>query len=201
MSFQFPPSPSPGELYSFNGKTWSWDATNGVWVFVGGSAAGPTGSTGPNIWSQTGTAIYYTAGNVGIGTTNPSLSFDVVGNTRLGGQLDLRSYIETETAPTISGNSLTLDLSTGSIFDVALNNNITTLSITNVPATASRAVSFVIIFTGDGTARAVTWPPSFRWVNNLPPTITSTNGKRDVFAFLSTDNGTSWNAFVSGQNI
>jgi hypothetical protein len=116
--------------------------------------------------------------------------------------MDIRSYVEVESAPTISSGTLTLDLANSMVFDVALNASVTTLTISNVPATAARAISFVLILTADGTPRTVAWPASFRWANgNTAPSITSTNAKRDIFTFLSTDNGTSWNAFITGQNI
>jgi hypothetical protein len=112
----------------------------------------------------------------------------------------LTSPKETRTAPTISGGTLTLDLSTASIFDVSLNAAITTFSITN-PAASGTAHGFVLTFTADGTARAVTWGASIKWPGGTAPTLTSTNGKKDVFAMFSTDGGTSWNAVTVGQSL
>ncbi len=123
------------------------------------------------------------------------------GNTIFNNWVDLKVYTEVETAPTISAGTLTLDLSTSSIFDVSLNNNITTLTISNIPATSGKATGFVLILTADGTLRSVDWGSLVRWANNTPPTITSTNTKRDVFTFFTTDNGTSYNGFITGQNI
>lgn len=103
-------------------------------------------------------------------------------------------------APTISSGTLTLDLNTATVFDVSLNANITTLTLSNVQSTG-RSSSFVLIFTADGTARSVTWPGSFKWPGSVAPTITSTSGKKDVFVFFTVDGGTSWQAFISGQNF
>jgi hypothetical protein len=107
---------------------------------------------------------------------------------------------ETTTSPTISGGTLTLNLNTATVFAVALNANITTLTLTNVQA-AGKTSSFVLMFTADGTVRSVTWPVSFHWPGGTAPTLTTTNGKEDVFTFFTTDGGTNWQAFISGQNL
>lgn len=155
-----------------------------------------------------GTASYFvTNGNFGVGNSTPTHklrvegSFSVTGNSTFDTWVDLKNYVEVDSSPTIITNTLTLDLSNSMVFDVALNAAINTLNITNTPSTASRAVSFVLIFTADGTPRAVVWPNSVRWPGNTAPTLTSTNNKRDIFTFLTTDAGTSWNSFISGQNI
>lgn len=106
----------------------------------------------------------------------------------------------TRTAPTISSGTLTLDLNTATVFDVALDANITTLTISNVQS-SGRTSSFVLILTADGTARSVTWPASFLWPSGTAPTLTSTNGKKDVFTVFTVDGGTTYQAFISGQNL
>jgi hypothetical protein len=105
-----------------------------------------------------------------------------------------------QTAPTISAGTLTLDLNTASVFAVSLNAAITTLTLSNTQ-TSGLTSSFVLVFTADGTARAVTWPISFKWPSATAPTLTSTLNKRDVFVFFTYDGGTSWHAFTSGQNL
>lgn len=112
----------------------------------------------------------------------------------------LRDYSETVSSPTISAGTLTLNLETSNIFTVSLNAAITTLTISNPPASGSGG-SFTLIFTADGTARAVTWPASIKWAGGTAPTITSTSGKVDSFAFFSSDGGTNWQGYVGGQNF
>ena len=125
------------------------------------------------------------------------------GTQDLGGNLitqpKLQAYRETSTAPTISSGTLTLDLSGSNFFAVSLNAAITTLTISNTPA--GSAASFTLELTADGTARAVTWGAAIKWSGGTAPTLTSTSGKKDVFAFYSNDGGTTWQGFIGGQNF
>lgn len=108
--------------------------------------------------------------------------------------------INLATSPTITDNKLSIDLSTYTVFEINLLQNITQITVSNVPAAGIMA-SFMIIFNGDGTARTVVWPSSFRWPNGLAPSLTSTLNKKDAFVFFSTDGGNNWEAFISGQNL
>jgi hypothetical protein len=69
------------------------------------------------------------------------------------------------------------------------------------PPAANNAGSFVLIFTADGTPRGVAWGASVSWPGGTAPTLTSTNGKKDVFGFISLNGGTNWYGFIGGQNI
>lgn len=106
----------------------------------------------------------------------------------------------TRTAPSISAGALTLDLQTATVFDVSLNAAITSITISNIPSSGSTG-SFILMLTADGTARAVTWPGSFKWPNGTAPTLTSSSGKTDIITCITDDGGTSWYAFISGQNF
>ena len=44
MAIDFPSSPSVNDLYTFNGKTWKWNAVAGI--SLGGTVVGATGSQG-----------------------------------------------------------------------------------------------------------------------------------------------------------
>lgn len=111
----------------------------------------------------------------------------------------VKNLSEVSASASISAGTLTLDLSTAGIFYVSLNANITTLTISNTQTIGASA--FTLIFTADGTPRSVTWGSSIFWPSGTAPTLTSTNGKEDVFSFLTLDGGTTWNGFVGGQNL
>ena len=145
----------------------------------------------------------------GYSTSNPSGYITAGANTFTGAQnlqdnelirAKLRDYSETVSSPTISAGTLVLNLETSNIFTVSLNAAITTLTISNPPASGSGG-SFTLIFTADGTARAVTWPASIKWAGGTAPTLTSTSGKADSFAFFTSDGGTNWQGYVGGQNF
>lgn len=130
--------------------------------------------------------------------TQASSSVSITGGTVAG--VKFTDYTEAKTAPTISSGTLTLNLNDAQVFDVSLNANITTLTISNTDATSNTVNAFTLIFTMDGTARTVTWPAAVKWAGGTAPTLTSTNAKKDVLSFMSPDNGTTWLGFVGGQN-
>jgi hypothetical protein len=109
-------------------------------------------------------------------------------------------YAETTSTVAISSGSLTLNLDNGNIFLVSLNANVTSITISNINSSSSVAQSFSIVFTADGTQRTVSWPASVKWPSGSGPTLTSTNGKKDVYHFMTLDGGTTWLAFVGGKN-
>jgi len=103
-------------------------------------------------------------------------------------------------SPAISSNILTLNVATSAVFSVNLNSSITTLTINGVQPSGNTS-SFVLVFTYTGTPYAVSWPSSVRWPSGTAPTLTNTNLKRDIFTLFTYDNGTNWQAFISGQNL
>lgn len=131
----------------------------------------------------------------------------VSGSIFLSGSLNTPVFVDYEERFSTPGISiapspgvLILNLANGNVFDVALNANITTLTISSPPA-ANNAGSFVLIFTADGTPRVVSWGASILWPGGIAPTLTSTNGKKDVFGFVSLNSGTNFLGFIGGQNI
>jgi hypothetical protein len=138
---------------------------------------------------------------LGLGTiaTQAASSVSITGGTL--SAVKITDYTEPKTAPTISSGTLTINLNDAQVFDVSLNANITTLTISNVDSSSNTVNAFTLIFTMDGTARTVTWPAAVKWPGGTGPTLTSTNGKKDVLSFLSPDNGTTWLGFIGGQNF
>lgn len=112
----------------------------------------------------------------------------------------LQYYNEPTSSPSISGNTLSLDLSLAQVFNVSLNAGISAFIVTNVPQTASRAIGFSLFLTADGTARGISWGSAVKWPSAIPPTLTTTNNKTDILSFTTLNGGTSWFGSVAGQN-
>ena len=117
-----------------------------------------------------------------------------------------------EGTATLSGTSLSVDLSTGRTFEVDLqgaSGNIATFNITNF-AGSTYVSEFILNVKQGSTARSILWG-SLTGVNPLwagdggsagtGPNITSTIDKIDIYKFSSWDGGTTWYGRVIGQNF
>lgn len=168
-----------------------------------------TDSGSVRIWHDTG-SVWEELAYLPAGASPTFTGLTVNGTSALNGPVGMADYTltrpvikdygETRTTPSISGGTLTLNLENGNVFGVALNANITTLTIQN-PSASGTACSFTVSFTADGTLRTITWPAAVKWAGGVSPTMTSTNGKVDILTFVTWDAGTNWYGFVAGQNF
>lgn len=92
-------------------------------------------------------------------------------------------------SPSISSGTLTLDLSTGRFFNVSLNANVTTLTVSNVPSSVMTLIRLAL--TQDSTGgRSFIWPSSIRSIQT--PVVFKTAGYTSIFDLYTTDGGTTW---------
>ncbi len=181
--------PTAGQALMYNGSVWT--ASAALFAYTYGSSA-PTGGSDGDIYLQTDVVALQipSVSATNLSATNGDLS-----------SIKLTDYSESKSSPTISASALTLNINNSQVFTVALNSNISTLTISNVESRANTAQGFTLILTADGTARTITWPASIKWPSGTGPTLTSTNNKVDILSFLTPDNGTTWYGFVGGQNF
>ena len=104
---------------------------------------------------------------------------------------------EESTAITSSSNAATINLRDGNVFTHTLTENVT-YTYSN-PAASGRASAFILKVTQDSSARTITWPSSVDWAAATAPTLTTTSGGVDVFAFITVDGGTNYYGFTLGQ--
>ncbi len=111
---------------------------------------------------------------------------------------EMKDYSETYSSPSISSSALTLNLENGNVFNVSLDSDVTTFTISNPPA-SGKTGSFTLVLTADGTPRTITWGGNIKWGSVGSPTLTSDSGRSDIFSFMSLDGGSNWYAFIAGQ--
>lgn len=181
-----------------SGSVKLWYDTGSVWEETSAPAAAAGTLTGTTLASNVVDSSLETLGTLDNLTMAGSGTANLQDGTLL--RPVIKDYGETRTTPTINVGTLTLNLENGNVFGVALNANVTTLTIQN-PSASGTACSFTLAFTADGTLRTVTWGASVKWAGGVAPTLTSTNGKVDIFVFTTWDAGTTWYAFTAGQNF
>jgi hypothetical protein len=164
------------------------------WRYVSTGPIGATGIQGATGPSGGATGSTGATGPAGVFPTNASFT-----TLSTSGEASFGSLVETKSTPAISAGTLTLNLSTATLFYTTLN-AITSVVFSNTP-TSPKVFSFTLQFVANGTPYAVTWPTSVKWQNGISPTITSINNKIDTFTFLTHDGGTTWFGFISGQNF
>lgn len=172
--------------------------TNGLKIYGAGLPA-----TGVNT---------FTLPFVGTGTEYPNATIEIVFSTNNGiipprwlitgsnmGSLTTPQQV-LSIAAAITAGALTLNQEAAGYFTVANNANITTFNITN-PAPAGLLNAIQVELTANGTPYTQVYPSGTVWAGGVAPTLTTTNGKRDLLQFESRDGGTTWFGFVLGQNF
>ena len=167
------------------------------------------GTAGDQI--QAGTWVENDSGNVTAGGTldmnGYTITLDAVtlsGTVSAADQLIQRPKFQDVSETVVTANSTTTytcNLESGNVFKITLTGNCT-FTFSNPPATGSYG-AFRLELIQDGTgSRSATWPASVDWPSGSAPTLTSTatTGK-DVLFFETTDGGTTWLGYVSGQDF
>jgi len=126
-----------------------------------------------------------------------------------------KNILERKGTTVINGNTLTIDLATGSHFEVELDGltqNIEYFLINNTNSTANTISSFYMKVIQGTVDRTFIWSgmANIKWPTNFgdgslsgidPPIITSGNNKEDLFKFTSYDNGSTWYASIIGMDF
>ena len=101
---------------------------------------------------------------------------------------------------TSSSGSLTLDLSSGSFFSLTLSENVTGITVSNLPSSGT-VQSFTLKVIQASSVKSITWPSAFKWAGGLEPTLSSGNSDVDIFTFFTHDAGSNIYSFVAGKSM
>jgi hypothetical protein len=207
--------------YNFNHPTLSSDVTltyptsSGTFALEGAGGFSVNNAGANRILFSDGTTSAATASaNVSIYTTGVSTGLHVTGSIYNSGSLRFNNTgsgvfaqiinvrkIDEYLFPAklaIVGNTLTIPLNSGSIFDCDLNAAINTFNIINSPAGGG---GFTIRFTiGGAPPYNIVWAP-VKWPGGTPPTPSGVIGAVDIYSAVTTDGGTNWYGFEGGLNF
>lgn len=112
---------------------------------------------------------------------------------------ELQDYSETLPTPSSASGTLTLDLETGNVFKVVLTEDVSTLAISNWPASGKFGTCTIIIIQ-DSTPRTFAFT-GVLWPGGAAPTVSTGSGAIDVVTITSYDAGTTKLGFVGGQDF
>ena len=136
---------------------------------------------------------------IGLGSavgTTPAISIDE--NQDIVANQEFRAVSYNDTYVSVaSGASPAINCETGNYFKHVLDQN-ATFTFSN-PPTSGTGYSFVLHLVQDSTSRTVTWPSEVDWAAATAPTISAGSGDDDFFVFATSDGGTIWYGFTSGQ--
>lgn len=147
------------------------------------------------------------------GTTADSALQDVVDDTtpQLGGDLDAQGndisnpnivdYSVESAGPSSASGTLTLDYTTGPDFDVTLDENVTTITLSNLPASGTLGkISLSLTQDGSGS-HTVAFPAGWLWPSGSAPTMPAVAGDDLEIIIWTRDGGTTVKAADIGQEF
>ena len=166
-------------------------------VTIGGTTAGAITATD---LTSTGTINFTGATISNAGTiTTADINGGSIDGTTIGGSVAgavTATTIKASNNVTQSTGTLTLDCSTGNAFSFTPSQNITTLTITNVPASGD---AYSMVLKIGGSAYTIAWGAAVKWAGGQAPALSSSN--HDVIVLMTVDGGTTWYGFISAQDM
>jgi trimeric autotransporter adhesin len=114
---------------------------------------------------------------------------------------ELRDYAETSPTTAVSAGVVTIDLAAGSVFEVLLAADVTSLILLDPPAAGLAGAATLILRQDAAGGRTVTWPASVMWAGGVPPAVTAAADAIDVCTLVTRDGGATWLGFPGGQDF
>ena len=130
----------------------------------------------------------------------PNTGGTITANVSITGSIKPTIYQDTFSNVAISSGTVVYDLNEASIFRTVLTEDAT--STFSNPPSQNTALSFVIQIEGFGQANTFTWPSNVKYKDNTAPTIDTTTGYINTFAFYTWDSGATYvGTAIVGQYV
>lgn len=112
---------------------------------------------------------------------------------------EIRDYAETRNANATASGSVTVDLENGNVHELTLTGSITTLTISNPPASGKAGNLTLILKQGGSGSYTVNWGAEVKWANATPPTLSTAVSSVDMVMMVTVDGGTTYySSFLKG---
>jgi hypothetical protein len=111
-----------------------------------------------------------------------------------------KNYVEKHQYVDVVANTLTINVSSGSVFTANVSNVVSNVVIQDYPVNAG-ALSFTLIINVGAIPPVITWPAQFKWQQNTAPELSVGQGDVDIFTFVTYDGGNNWYSVVVGQGF
>jgi len=105
---------------------------------------------------------------------------------------EIKDYAITHNSVSSSGGTLTLDYSTGQSFVCTLTENVTTVTVSNPPASGKYGEIIVKLIQDASSAYTVTWASAYTFPGGVDHTMSTTLSAVDIVTLRTIDGGTTW---------
>ena len=111
----------------------------------------------------------------------------------------IKTYVNKNvvSAVTIASGVANIDLALGDYFTVAMSENITSLTFTNLPGSGYGVSKTLKITQHASAAKTFAMPSSFKWAGGTTGVISTTLSAVDRLTLVSDDNGTTYTAVLA----
>lgn len=105
---------------------------------------------------------------------------------------ELKDYSVTHSTVSSTAGAVTFDFSVSNSFDITLTENVTSITLSNPPASGKYGEIVIEIIQDATGGWTVTWPVNVKWPGGTPPTITAAANSIDAIMLSTINGGTTW---------
>lgn len=114
--------------------------------------------------------------------------------------IKLKEYNEVLSTNATATGAVSVNCENGPLHNLTLTGNVV-FSFTN-PVGSGSTSTLTLVITQDGTGgRTITWPAAVKWAGGTAPTLTTTASAVSILTFFTSDGGTTWYGFLSGDDF
>lgn len=112
---------------------------------------------------------------------------------------ELRDISETSASQGSASGTITVDYSAGSVHEITLTGNMTSLTVNNPPA-SGKVGALTLIFKQDATgSRTATWPAAFVFPGGTDMVLSTAANAVDIVSFITINGGSTWYSVEVGK--